>query len=730
MTAGDLLVARARPWVTGHRAELMRAIAPLPGIGMAWWLSVSALPPVVWSGLLAYSLVQLALIALDRRGQARTTAIGQLAIGWSSILADVLLSLLLISQAQALGAAIFPLYILVALRVLAGYAQAPIGTITPFMLGPTYLFSLHVSHYQPLAEVGQVGGWGLLLGSLSFGAAAIWAGASEQRQNDALRQQLRAERQSREARVEELERITNELRARMRERHALEEGLRVITSTLSLDEVLTQIVDSTVHTFGQERIHGMALSLRLDGVMKHHTFAATIGDIGWAEALARRVIQQQVPVIAADAALDAEMADLARHGMRSVLSVPLFVGGGPPRGALTVVSATFAAFSSSDARHLAAFAAQAGIAIANAELHSRLHRQQRLLEAVMRDINDGLVVMDGGGRVVLANPIGQRLLEATAAGSPVRERLAQLAAAIRAESSNSSAASELTIDSPDGDEETGRFFQAFVSAVHRDDGSEPLAAIVLHDITSQKAEEQARVEFISMVSHELRNPLHSLNGFVKVVLQGRAGALTPLQQDFLQMADGQIEQLKGRIAELLEFNRLRAGRLSLNPQWSDLGLLVTGTLNRLRLQAEERGLTLAGQVQEPLPECWCDSARIGQVLTNLVENAIKATPPGGTITVNSETHEAEVWIRVRDTGVGIPASELGKIFQRFYRVAKHTSGPDNHLGLGLAICQQIVEGHGGRMWVESEEGVGTCFTFALPLQPAAAPVGLALMEER
>jgi two-component system, NtrC family, sensor histidine kinase KinB len=103
------------------------------------------------------------------------------------------------------------------------------------------------------------------------------------------------------------------------------------------------------------------------------------------------------------------------------------------------------------------------------------------------------------------------------------------------------------------------------------------------------------------------------------------------------------------------------------------------------------------------------------VLTNLIENAIKATPPGGNITVRSELHDSEVWVRVCDTGVGIPTSELGKVFQRFYRVHNRTSSQGNHLGLGLAICQQIVEGHKGRIWVESEEGHGSCFSFALPL---------------
>ncbi|MFO7167151.1 MAG: ATP-binding protein [Chloroflexota bacterium] len=702
--------------------ELSRALAPVPGLGLAWWLAVSGLPTPVWFALIAYSGVQLALLVAERRGQLRA-AFSRVTIGWAAIVADVLFALALLVQATAIGDGIFPLYLLIALRVLAGYGQTPVGTVTPFLLGPVYLFSRYVGT-PALDGTELLREWGLLLGSLGFGAVAIWTSASMQRRNAALNQKLRIEQQNREARVEELERITNELRARMRERHALEEGLRVITSTLSLDEVLTQIVDSTVHTFGAERIHAMALSLELDGVMKHHTYSADgSGHCPWAEPLTRRVMQQQVPVIAADAALDAEIAEIADAGVRSVLSVPLFVGDGPPRGALTVVSATFAAFSSSDARHLAAFASQAGIAIGNAELHSRLHSQQRLLEAVMRDINDGLVVVDGAGQVVLANPLGEQLLKETVAGQTVRERLVELAAGVQAESSNSSAVAELKLDTPGEDEDDERYYQAFASAVHHDVSSDPLVAIVLHDISSQKAEERARVEFISMVSHELRNPLHSLNGFVKVVLQGRAGALTALQQDFLQMADGQIEQLKGRIAELLEFNRLKAGRLSLNPQWSDLSLLITGTLNRLTLQAEERGLTLVNQVAEQLPECWCDSARIGQVLTNLVENAIKATPPGGTITVSAETHDDEIWLRVRDTGVGIPAAELGKIFNRFYRVAKHTNGPDQHLGLGLAICQQIVEGHGGRMWVESEEGVGTCFTVALPQSSRERTVG-------
>jgi signal transduction histidine kinase len=110
------------------------------------------------------------------------------------------------------------------------------------------------------------------------------------------------------------------------------------------------------------------------------------------------------------------------------------------------------------------------------------------------------------------------------------------------------------------------------------------------------------------------------------------------------------------------------------------------------------------------------------VLNNLIENAIKATPPGGTITLCSELHSEEVWVRVYDTGVGIPKDEQNKIFQRFYRAHNRASSKGNHLGLGLTICQQIVVGHNGRLWVESEEGSGTCFTFALPLTPREVTV--------
>jgi signal transduction histidine kinase len=714
MIADDLYSAHARPWLLDHSRELSRVAAPLVCLGFAWWLSSAPLPAATWLGLISYSLAHLTLIPIQRGRRLGALSLVQIAASPLRLLFDGLLAFLLVNQAAVLGDAIYPLYVLIGLRVLSTYQQAPTATIIPFLFGPAYIFARHLAFYRsPLSPPSTMAEWGLLLGSLAFGAVAIWSSAARQHENEILRQELRNERMAREARVGELERTTNDIRSRMRELHALEEGLRVITSTLSLDEVLSQIVDSTVQMLGPARVHGMALSLSNGDALDHRCFMIDGDDAcPWAAPLARRVLRQETPLIIGDAGLDPVLGEVMADRLCAALCVPLFIGEGPVRGALTVVSRTPSTFSSSDARHLTALAIQAGIAIHNAEMHSRLRRQQRLLGAVVRDINDGLVVVDARGEIVLTNPIGRGLLDGTTAVMPVKDELLALAASMRAEQTPM-LTYELRITAQELESET--VYQAFASQVRQDDGQEPLVAIILHDITAQKVEERTRTEFISMVSHELRNPLNSLNGFIKVVLQGRAGALTPLQHEFLEIADGQIEQLKGRIAELLEFNRLEAGRLALDPQWNDLPLLVSATVTRLQLQAEQTGLTLLNVVADDLPESFFDSERIGQVLTNLIENAIKATPPGGSIIVRSELHASEVWLRVCDTGIGIPASELGKVFQRFYRVHNRTSSQGNHLGLGLAICQQIIEGHKGRIWVESEEGRGSCFSFALPL---------------
>jgi two-component system, NtrC family, sensor histidine kinase KinB len=478
--------------------------------------------------------------------------------------------------------------------------------------------------------------------------------------------------------------------------------------------VFNQIIDSTLQMIGTAHVLGIVLSLQNGFAFDHRLFRVESDEMAWATSLTHRVIHQQEPLIIGNTTLDAELAATIPQEIHSLMCVPLFVDDSSPQGTLTVLSARAAAFSSSDARHLTALAMQAGIAIRNAELHGQLRQQQRLLEAVVRDISDGLVVVDARSQIVLTNPLGRALLENEQDSQQIQTQLFALAASLRGEN-KPALTCELRLKHEEDEPE--QVYQAFGSQVRQDESEEPLVVVVLHDITAQKVEEQSRTEFISMVAHELRNPLNSLNGFIKVVLRGQAGALTALQHEFLEIADGQVKQLKSRISELLEYNPVEAGRLMLNPQWNDMSLLAANTATQLEPQAERNGLTLVNKVDANLPQCMFDNERIGQVLNNLIENAIKATPPGGTITLRSELYEDEVWIRVCDTGVGIPADEQIKIFQRFYSAHNHASSKGNHLGLGLAICQQIIASHQGRLWVESEEGHGSTFTFALPLTP-------------
>lgn len=700
MFAGNTVTARVWPWLAQHRDEVLRVMIVPPLLGLGWWLAGLALPPVLWLALVVYSLAHLGLL-LSPAHLFRSAKLAPAA----GLLLDLSLALALLLAAPALPAgAIYPLYLLLMLRALAVVQRQPAALVVPLILGPLYLFvRMRSGHDLQPHTLELVGQWTLLLTSLWLGVGAVWCAALQHQSALLLRRELDEARQTAARRAAELERSADDLRQRVHDQHALALGLRAISGSLSQETVLAQVVESTVLLLGPARVYRVALSLPSERGFEHRGLSG--GGHAWAERLARRAAGQSAPLIIADVQQDAELAAGMPAQARAALCVPLAAG-----GALTVLSAASASFSYSDARHLSMLAAQAGAAIANAELHNRLRQQQRLLEAVLRDIGGGLVVLDAHGQPVLSNTQGAQLLEQPCGASTVRAQLLQLCGQIQA-GAQAPLAAELRLGDP---ERPGQTYQALASPV-RPDGVPPLAAVLLHDISAERDELRSRMEFFSMVAHELRNPLNSMYGFVKLLVQGRAGALAPLQQDFLQIVDEQVERLKGRIAELLEFNRAQAGRLTLQPVWGDLPLLVRSTVAQLQLQAEQAQVQIANEVSLDLPELLFDNERIGQVVINLIENALKATPAGGRITVRAEQHPEEVWVRVYDTGVGIPAEEQGKIFQAFYRAHNRHSSAGNHLGLGLAICQQIVAGHQGRIWVESEEGRGSCFSFALPL---------------
>ncbi len=723
MAATDTLLERAEPWLRANVRDGLRAVLPLPVLALAWWFARMHIGSVTMLGLVIYALVNLGLLVAVNRaivaGHARRTLLLILV----ATLTDALLAAYLLVYAGPLTLGIFPIYVVLVLKALRFHRQALWTLIVPAMLGPLYLSILYVQvRSTPFITEHMLAYWGLVGGSAVFIALLIALAEYRLWMARRLSRRLEAARGEHAEQVAELESVNNDLRVRIRRQQSLEESLRAITGSLSLDDVLQQILDSLMQMLGPNRVSAAALTL-LDGDACTHRTLGGEGQFGqhWPELLARRVVETRAPLIIDDAAQDHEWDALQQTGVLAALSVPLIDADNHARGALTVVGTQPHVFTATEARHLTSFGIQASVAIHNAALHTELARQRLVLEAVLRDIGDGLIVVNDQGAMVLGNPAAyQALQHSDANGGALRETLDRLHHTVRQQ------ARGLIHEVKVGEDEQERHYLIYGSLVRVAEEDSSLVAFAVHDITGQKLQERQRVEFISMVSHELRNPLNTLNGFLKVVLQEKAGALNDLQREFLALADEQANALKGRITELLEFNRLESGRLRLQPHWSNLTDLILTTSARFQVQAEQFGLHVQARVPDQIPELLIDSARIDQVITNLVENAMKATPAGGSIEIIGEVQGNEVRVHVADTGVGIPRDQQEKIFNRFYRLEHSNSKHGAHLGLGLSICQQIVEGHGGRIWVESEEGKGSRFTFTLPLVQREQIIGEAV----
>lgn len=731
MAVTDRLLARAEPWLRETLVEGLRALLPLPLLGLAWWFVRLPLDTAATTGMIIYALLNLGLLLALRSVDHTTHKHGFTAMLLVSVLSDAVLAIFLLRYAGPLTLSIFPIYAVMVLKAIH-YREVALWTMfVPALLGPLDLAALYlIERDYPLSTEHGIAFVGLVIGTFGFVSLLLVIAERRLWKANQISANLEQARIIHLARVAELEASSNHLRVRNRRQQALEESLRAITGSLSLDAVLSQILDSLIQMLGAPRVSAAALTRAHGDHFTHHTLSTNhqfSDQTDWAERMAQQVTASRTPLIISDPYHETNWQVLKQAGITSALSVPLIDLNGKVLGALSVVSMGNDGnlfFTDTDARHLTSFSIQASVAIHNAELHTELARQGRLLEAVLRDIGDGLMVVNEQGAMVLANPVAYQALQHSDSHSgQLREQLDRLNHALR-EDGRMMISHELKV----GEDEHQRHYQIYASIVHVDPEQPSLVAFALHDVTEQKLHEQRQVEFISMVSHELRNPLNTLNGFLKIVYQGQVGPLNETQNEFLGLAADQADALKGRITELLEFNRLEAGRLRIQPQWSNLGQLIMALGTRFQVQAQQFELQVSAELPaQPIPELLMDDQRVDQVLTNLIENAMKATPPGGKVMISAEVLDHEVLVHVADTGIGIPLDQQEKIFSRFYRLEHKSSKHGAHLGLGLAICQQIIEGHNGRIWVESEEGRGSRFSIALPLVHKEQTIGEAVL---
>ncbi len=347
-----------------------------------------------------------------------------------------------------------------------------------------------------------------------------------------------------------------------------------------------------------------------------------------------------------------------------------------------------------------------------------IDRVRLRLEVTLSNLGDGVVITDHQGIVVRMNAAAARLLglpEAPIVGQPFVQvsRDHELAALLRTALDGSSDQPRVAVI------EHGRSRRVMEAVAQRlAGGDEWLGLVVLRDITDLRRLERVRREFVANVSHELRTPLASIKAVVETL---EAGAIDDpvVANDFLRRIVGEVDRLAVLVDELLDLGRLESGRVTLQQEPLAPDDLLRRAVERLRPQTERAKLTLVLTVPPDLPLVSADRGRIEQVMLNLVHNAIKFTPPGGTITVGAFQQDATLCVTVRDTGVGVSDEELPRLFERFYKADK--ARRSDGTGLGLAIAKHIVQAHGGSIWVESRPGEGALFSFTLPLAHHLAP---------
>ncbi len=652
-----------------------------------------------------------------------------------SQLSDVLFVTALVALGEGIATPIFLFYPVLALKALVYGPDAPWLMWLPFLYGPLYAVGLALAArgWGFLADTFFLTRYGLLL-LLTVGitgASLVLAGRL--REVDRLRVALAARSDDLAAQARTLQRTATDLGDRVLQLRTLQEVAKALSSTLFLTDTLRTVA---------ERLSRLVESpycavLLLDSEGESLDMLATPGNppqlladkpllsqqIGLEAAL--RSARSQTIVLTPEARQPGNVLAVTAYWPATMLEVTPMLARGQAIGALLVGAAPDQADGALHRSLAESFAYFAAAAIENARLYNDASDKRRELEAVLAGIGDGVLVVDTAGRLVLINPVAARLfaLEAPAPDAVLRDLLASddLAALLEETAAAGEVAMRELAIAAAGTASDGqpRTFQALAAPLFRaGDGGEQVGGVVvvLRDITAQKELERMKSNFLSVVSHELKTPLHSIKGFVDIILMGKTGPVTDIQRDFLGTVQEQTGHLQRMIEDLLEFSRLESGQIRLRPIPLQPAELIGTVVDKLTPLAGQKGLALAAPLPAALPEVEADAMRLEQVLTNLVENAIKFTPTGGQVAVRAWAEPAAVQFAVLDSGIGVPKEERERIFERFYQVDSSARRRYKGTGLGLTICRHIVTQHGGQIWVDEAAGGGSEFRFWLPLQ--------------
>lgn len=496
-------------------------------------------------------------------------------------------------------------------------------------------------------------------------------------------------------------------------------------SLLMLDEETEELVFVMTLEAGEEKLFGVRVA-RGQGIV-------------WSVAESQRY--DIVNDVQSDPRFFREVSDSVGYEVRTILCVPIVVKG-RTIGVIELLNKREGMFTEEEAGRLMRMAATIGVAIENARLFQTVTTVRDRLEAILNSTNDGILMADMRDVVVTANPEAAQLLQARRdelIGRPLDAVLADL----RARSSNVSAPSwlndggeaddavvELELASPQR-----RFVRHYMLPVRETSGATIGRLALFQDISKERELDQLREDYTGMLVHDLRAPLTAIMNGIMMVKRGLGGPISEQQQELLGIAHQGSQTMLEMINTLLDISKLEQGHMSLERQPLSPYAVVDQTLDRLRVAAAAQRVQLAQELAVGLPLVEADREKLVRVLQNLIDNAVKFSSPGSVVTLGASFARVDGgrpgeraalpvslprlaggdWLIfwVRDQGPGIPPQFHERIFEKFGQVrgGRKVRGT----GLGLTFCKLAVEAHGGQIWLESVQGVGSIFALALPL---------------
>ncbi|HEX2993977.1 MAG TPA: response regulator [Anaerolineales bacterium] len=506
-------------------------------------------------------------------------------------------------------------------------------------------------------------------------------------------------------RVKEVE---DAIRRRNRELSILPEIARELSARLDVNELLDVALRRSVETLGA--VVGRVITLPVREPLQKEYRISTRGtapanlQLPPLNDLIQQIKEKHGSLIVDDTRADPHWQGGTDKTIRSVIIVPM-TGRLDLLGLFILAHEQPGYFNVEHQVLLQAIASQASIAVENARLYTSLVHEEQKFAAVLNNAADAILMFDAEKNLLIANPAGRELL-----GDPALKVEHQLSdgpgydALLHLLDQTQLAASSPVREIRWHDK---RVFSAMITPL-----SEGGCVIVLHDVTHFKNLEKVKNEFIAAASHDLRNPIAAMEGFSRLIEQ--AGPLNKSQTEFAKRIQNTAESMIELVENMLDLAKMDLGA---EPKQDFVNLtdLLSEVADEFQPQAQVKtqllthakgkgGLTIQG-----------DALQLRQALRNLISNAVKYTPNGGTITLATECEASMVKVKVQDTGYGIPVEDLPFVFDRFYRARHKETLEMQGNGLGLAIVKSIVEQHGGKVQVESKVGVGSCFCLFLPL---------------